>query len=549
MEFDLDLLVRQFKSDADENLSVLEQSLLRFEENSADDTLINTMFRQAHSLKGNASIVGFELVERIACRCEDVLHKLREHSISPSNELISTLLGSVDALREAIASEMNGLLQPASGEAAIARLTTLLETPAAKPGPASSPATPAQADQHEILRRNDDVDASTLKVDIEKLDEMLNLVGEHAIARSRVKQMLETGERYQVEELLDAFREVDRLSQEVQETVMRIRMVPVGPVFQHCTRIVRDISHAVGKIARLEVSGTDVELDTTMITRLRDPLLHMIRNAVDHGIESPEERAAAGKDPTGHIRLTARHEGGSIVITLSDDGAGLDHDAIIARARRNGLIGDNDLPSPEQASQLIFQPGLSTSEAVGDLSGRGVGMDVVRRNVEALRGSVHVRSERGRGSTFELRLPLTLAIVDGFRVEVGDNTFIIPVDAITECLELPAEAAGSQDAGGVLSLRGRAVPYVRLRQLFDIGGRCAGREFVVIVRDGERVAGVAVDELTGEAQTVIKPLADLFRGVKTLAGSAILGDGRVALILDLPTVLSEAVARAGQEVG
>ena len=543
MEFDLDLLIRQFKSDADENLSVLEQSLLRFEENSADDTLINTMFRQAHSLKGNASIVGFDLVERIARSCEDVLHKLRDHAVAPSDRLISTLLAAVDALRDALAAAMQGEANPPSGEAAIARLAALLDAPYALP---ASPA--PQLESTENLRRTDDVDASTLKVEIERLDDMLNLVGEHAIARSRVKQLLETHGRHDVDALVDAFREVDRLSQEIQETVMRIRMVPVGPVFQHCARIVRDLSHAEGKLARLEISGADVELDTTMITRLRDPLLHMIRNAVDHGIETPAARKAAGKDPTGHINLSARHEGGSIVITLADDGAGLDHEAIVARARSRGLLADEEQLSPEQASQLIFQPGFSTAVAVGNLSGRGVGMDVVRRNVEALRGSVHVRSERGRGSSFELRLPLTLAIVDGFRVEVGESTFIVPVDAVTECLELPRRSGAANEAGGVLNLRGLAVPFARLRHLLALGGETPEREFVVIVREGERVAGIAVDHLAGEAQTVIKPLSDLFRGVKTLAGSAILGDGRVALILDLPTVLSHAVDRASVEV-
>ena len=543
MEFDLDLLIRQFKSDADENLSVLEQSLLRFEDNSADDTLINTMFRQAHSLKGNASIVGFDLVESIARSCEDVLHKMRDHAIVPSAALISTLLGSVDALRDAIAAAMEGKEPPASGKLAIAHLASLLECSVLPP--AGAPAQPAQA---ELIRRVDDIDAMSMKVDIEKLDEMLNLVGEHAIARSRVKQMLETADSYHADDLLDAFREVDRLSQEVQETVMRIRMVPVGPVFQHCARIVRDLAHAVGKVARLDVSGADVELDTTMITRLRDPLLHMIRNAVDHGIESPSERRAAGKDAAGHIHLDARHEGGSIVILLSDDGAGLDHDAIVARAKRNGMIGEDEQPTEEQAWQLIFQPGLSTSESVGDLSGRGVGMDVVRRNVEALRGAVHVRSERGRGSTFELRLPLTLAIVDGFRVEVGDSTFILPLEAITECLELPETLDDENRGGGVLNLRGQAVPFVRLRHLLDLGGESPAREFVVIIREGDLVAGIAVDALSGETQTVIKPLSSLFHGVRTLSGSAILGDGRVALILDLPTILTEAVARASVEV-
>ena len=365
--------------------------------------------------------------------------------------------------------------------------------------------------------------ARSLRVASEKLDRMLDLTGEIAIARGRVQQLLVSSD---FETVLDVERQVGLLEAELQELIMRARMVPLGPLFRSYTRVVRDTASGHDKAAQLVTSGDDVEVDTTAVEMLRDPLTHMIRNAIDHGIEMPEQRTASGKSASGTITLAAHHEAGSIVIRLSDDGAGIRVD------------GDR--------LEKIFEPGFSTADSVTDLSGRGVGMDVVRRAVESLRGTIDVESSLGKGTTFTIRFPLTLAVIDGFRVTAADESFIVPMDHVIECIELPEEKRGN-DASGVLLLRDEIVPYVRLRQLFGLAGvRLAEnlRENVLVIRHGSAKAGLVVDELHGSSQAVIKPLGDYFEDVPGIAGSSILGNGRVALILDTPTILRNIEARS-----
>lgn len=352
--------------------------------------------------------------------------------------------------------------------------------------------------------------------------------------------MLERRTALTLEEILEAHREADRLYLDLQELVMKARMVPVGPLFQQQLRVVRDLARAQGKQVQLAVEGADVEVDTSIVEHIRDPLTHMVRNAVDHGIETPEERSRRGKPATGQLVLRAFHEGGSIVVQVEDDGGGLDRARIAAKAKALGLS-----PEPGDALlRLIFEPGFSTSERVTDVSGRGVGLDVVRRNVEALHGSVSAESPEGRGTTITLRLPLTLAIVQGFRVGVGGETYILPLDSVVECLDLPAGGGGTGEATGVLGLRGQPLPFLRLRRHLGVPGDAPGREAVVVVRHGGATAGIAVDQLLGESQTVIKPLSRLFQGLPGISGSSILGDGRVALILDVGGLLREALRRA-----
>ncbi|HWU37949.1 MAG TPA: ATP-binding protein, partial [Candidatus Acidoferrum sp.] len=307
-------------------------------------------------------------------------------------------------------------------------------------------------------RRKEDIQAwkergRTLRVDLEKLDRILNLTGEIAIARGRLRQMLEERVGRAGEEVLEAHLEADRLYLELQELVMKARMVPVGPTFRQFVRTVRDMATATGKSVRLLIEGEDVEVDTRVIEHLRDPLTHMIRNAVDHGIEPPQVRQSQGKDPCGRVTLQAYHEAGSIVIRLADDGAGLDRDRIVERAKSQGIAAEPEKLTDAEICQIVFEPGFSTAESVTDLSGRGVGMDVVRRNVEALRGSVVIDGRQGEGTTITIRLPLTLAIIEGFGVGVGDETYVIPLEAVQECLELSAEAK-SQNGRGVINLRG-----------------------------------------------------------------------------------------------
>jgi two-component system chemotaxis sensor kinase CheA len=379
-------------------------------------------------------------------------------------------------------------------------------------------------------------------VDVAKLDRMLDLSGEIAIARGRLAELLERGEASHAE-ILEAHRETDRLYLDLQELIMKARMVPIGPSFHQHLRTVRDVATSHGKQARLVVEGEEVEVDTAVVEYVRDPLTHMVRNALDHGIETPEVRRAAGKDPAGRLTLRAFHEAGSMVIQVEDDGAGLDRDRIARKAVATGLAAEAARFSDEDLARIVFEPGFSTAERVTELSGRGVGMDVVRRNVEALRGSVDITSERGKGTTVTIRVPLTLAIIQGFKVGIGDEAYILPLDAVVECLELPASETASPAAHGVVNLRGKPLPYLRLRDHFGLEGQRPARENVVVVQHGGLSAGIVVDALHGESSTVIKPLGTMFKGIPGVAGSSILGNGRVALILDIAGILRETLRR------
>lgn len=326
-------------------------------------------------------------------------------------------------------------------------------------------------------------------------------------------------------------------------------MVSVGPVFRLQARTVRDQATALGKRARVLLEGEEVEADTKIIDYMRDPLTHMVRNAIDHGIEPPQVRAAAGKDPRGTVTLRALHEAGSVVFEVTDDGAGLDRTAILEQARKRGLAPDEPL-CDEEVLGLILEPGLSTAGRVTALSGRGVGLDVVRRQVDALRGSLTVESRPGRGTTIRACLPLTVAMIPGFGVGVAGETYIVPLEWVVETLELPPAARFRHRNGrGVVNLRGQALPYVRLRSLLELGDGAPDREHVLVVSSGGRRTGLAVDVLHGETQTVIKPLGRALRGTPGIAGSAILGSGEVGLILDVPALLKEAGHDANVGIG
>jgi two-component system, chemotaxis family, sensor kinase CheA len=308
---------------------------------------------------------------------------------------------------------------------------------------------------------------------------------------------------------------------------------------------VRDLANSHSKLARVEIAGGDVEVDTTVVEHLKDGLLHMIRNAVDHGIEAPPIRKKHGKNPCGLIKISAAHASGQVVVMLQDDGAGLNRAKILRKAKERGLFLNASPLSDSELYQVLFLPGFSTNDAVTDLSGRGVGLDVVRRNVEALHGTVDLASEEGRGTTVTIRLPLTLAIIDGFSVLAGKDTFIVPQHYVIECTELPA-ASRQSGSSGILNLRGTALPFIRLREVFGQSAEAPSRENVVVVKVGEFQAGIAVDSLLGGMQAVIKPLGKIFRGIAGIAGSTILGDGRVGLILDVPGLLQTMMRSSSQ---
>jgi two-component system chemotaxis sensor kinase CheA len=372
-------------------------------------------------------------------------------------------------------------------------------------------------------------ESRSIRVDSDKLDRLIDLVGELIIAGARANLI---GQRIHNTELLECTSTLTGLVEDVRDAALELRMVKIGATFNRFQRVVHDVARELGKDIGLIVDGEDSELDKTVVEKIGDPLMHLVRNAMDHGIEPAEVRVAAGKPAKGMIKLNAFHESGSIVIEVSDDGGGLRKEKILAKAIERGLVEPERKLTDSEIYNLIFEAGFSTAEKITNLSGRGVGMDVVKRNIQALRGSVDVGSKEGQGTTVTVRLPLTLAIIDGFLVQVGASVFVIPLDMIEECIEYATEPG--QD---YTNLRGQVLPLVRLRQVFRIGGAATRRESIVVLKFGNQRAGLVVDTLLGEFQTVIKPLSPLFSEVKCISGSTILGSGEVALILDVAALM------------
>jgi two-component system chemotaxis sensor kinase CheA len=373
----------------------------------------------------------------------------------------------------------------------------------------------------------------SVRVDADKLDQLINLVGELIIAGANVNLI---AHRVQVTELQESTSKLKLLVEEVRDSALQLRMVKIGATFNRFQRVVHDVSRDLGKDVALVIAGEDTELDKTVVEKISDPLMHLVRNAMDHGIEPAELRAARGKPVQGTLKLNAFHDSGSIVITVQDDGGGLDRERILTKAVERGLVESGHHLSDAEVYGLIFEPGFSTAEQVTNLSGRGVGLDVVKRNITALRGSVELASRPGAGTTVTIRLPLTLAIIDGFLVGVGKSTYAVPLDMIEECVSFSAEPGHDYT-----NLRGEVLPFIRLRELFGLQGRPARGENIVVLKHGNQKAGLVVDTLLGEFQTVIKPLGSIFSHVKCISGSTILGSGDVALILDVPALVRQAM--------
>ena len=547
LDIDREALLQTFLAEAEETFAHMEQGLVVLESRPDDDQLLHGLFRDAHTVKGAAGLVGFDAVRDLAHDLEDVLERLRKRTLAVTGVLVTLLLRSVDVLRAAVSDGASG--STAASEAVAGLRRRLMDAAGSasdterRGPPPPPPGGEPGGDGGEPLSAQPAGSGRSLRVDVVKLDRMLDLSGEIAIARGRLAEMIERGAASRAD-LLEAHRESDRLYLDLQELIMKARMVPIGPSFHQHLRTVRDVATAQGKQARLVVEGEDVEVDTAVVEYVRDPLTHMVRNAIDHGIEAPDVRRAAGKHPAGKVVLRAFHEAGSMVIQVIDDGAGLDRKRIAEKAAAMGLVSDPERISEEDLARVVFEPGLSTAEKVTEISGRGVGMDVVRRNVEALRGSVAIESTPGAGTAVTIRVPLTLAIIQGFRVGTGDDVFILPLDAVVECLELPAAETAAGTPFGVINLRDKPLPYLRLRDHFALDGARPPRENVVVVQHGVLTAGIVVDALHGESSTVIKPLGAMFKGILGVAGSSILGNGRVALILDVAGLLRETLRRA-----
>jgi|CXWL01.1.fsa_nt_gi two-component system chemotaxis sensor kinase CheA len=498
MSIDFAALTRTFLAESREGLETAEENLLALERGPFDGERIDEVFRRIHTLKGDAGSLGFERLGAEAHRVEDVLEGLRASRAEPSRAQISELLADLDLLRQR-------LERAAAGRDA---------------DDGDEPKADAAAASRE-----------TLRVPVARLDALLELVAELRTARNRATQAL-TDRSVSRPALVELHAENERLYSNLEELVTALRMVPLGPLFRRAVRTARDLAVEQEKDVLVEIAGEDVEIDTRIGEALGGILGHAVRNAIDHGLEMPEVRTGLGKATRGTLRLSARHQHRSVVIEIADDGGGIDRRRVLAKARDLGLVGADELPTDAALDRLVLTPGFSTTEAVSAVSGRGVGLDAVRRRVEEVRGSVEIESRPGQGTTLRLRLPSTLLLIEGFRVGVGGEVYVVPLEHLVETAEMPA-ATGRDRPTGLIQLRGETLPFWRLREAFQVRQAPPAREFVLVVEgEGERF-GLVVDELYGQEQTVVKRLSGLFDGVSAFAGSTLLGDGRVALILDV----------------
>ena len=537
-------LAGMFVADALDHLGTIEQTILKLEASPRDLTLVNDIFRPFHTVKGNAGVLGLTSIGEIAHKLETLLDLARSGARRMGAIEIELVLKAVDLLtllvRELPARAAG---QPSTDVSARAReLLSAVEvlivggTPPDRESPlgAVSAAPPPPEADADPPRASWTDGQSTVKVDTRKLDALVDMVGELVIAQAILAEdpalLRSTDER-----LNRRLAQVKRITGDIQRDAMSMRMVPIRQTFQKMTRLIRDLAKKFDKPTHVVVVGEDTELDRKVVEHLTDPLMHMIRNTIDHGIEPQAARVAAGKPPVAEIRLNAFHRAGSIVVEIADDGTGLNTERIRARAVSLGLVADGAPLTVAEVHQLIFRPGFSTADRVTELSGRGVGMDVVRRNIEALRGRIDIQTEAGRGTTFSLQLPLTLAIVDGLLLEVGADRFVIPAPAVQESLRpRPEQVHSLQGRPCMVQVRDRLIPLLHLGDAFGIAGarQRIPDSTVVIAEDNGRVIALVVDELLGKQEVVIKSLGDMFRGVRGIAGGAILGDGRIGLILD-----------------
>jgi two-component system chemotaxis sensor kinase CheA len=544
----------RFGDEAGELLSEAEAALLRLtqERVSADDLAV--AYRALHSFKGGCGLVGLGALEQLSHAMETVIDALGRAPDNADENAFGVLLQLVDVLRDGVKSggEIPGLeiyqdllegldlpeteIEP-EPEPEPAAVISLDEEGGGASGPQQAAPAAAAAPREARPGGNGRRD---IRVNLEKLDALMNLVGELVIAESMVTRNPDL-EGLELENFDRASHQLRRVASDLQDVAMSVRMVPLSTTFRRMVRLVHDLSSRSGKPLRLDVLGEETEVDKTVIEQISDPLIHLVRNAADHGIESPEARAEAGKPETGTITIEGRHEGGEVWILVRDDGKGLDRDRILEKARSRGIIEDDGAQMrDEEVFKLIFEPGFSTAEAITDVSGRGVGMDVVKKNIERLKGRVDVRSEPGRGSTFVLRIPLTMAIIDGMLVRVGDTRYTIPTLAIRETLQ-PARGAVTRTSDGVELLRSRNefIPVLRLHELFERTPEVTDLQegIILLIEEDGRSVALFVDEIVGQQQAVIKGLSSFLGRARYASGCTILGNGEVSLILDAGSLI------------
>lgn len=595
---DLELL-KEFINESKEHLQNVEQGILVLEENPLDEDTLNTTFRAFHSFKGGSGFLNLVPMNKLAHELESLLDLARTKVLTINSEVINLILTGGDTLREmvslaepiiykgepnrdliiptsaliarvkaAIAAAKSGqpitpetVASAAPAPVAIPAPTPVASTPppaastptpeapkpAAAPAPALTPkpaAAPAKAAQNQNQGQGE---GAVVKIDTFKLDNLVDLVGELVIAQSQVSQDNDLRAITSLK-LTRNVAQMARITKELQKTAMSLRMVPIRGTFQKMTRVVRDTAAKQGKEISLVLSGEDTEVDRTISEELNDPLMHMIRNSCDHGVEMPDVREKRGKPRTGTVQLKAYHKGGSIVIEVRDDGGGLNKDKILSKAIEKGLISPDAKMTDQEIFMLVFAAGFSTADQVTDISGRGVGMDVVKKNIEKLRGKIEIESTPGEGAVFFIYLPLTLAIIDGMLIMVGGQKFILPTLSVRESFRPSKEMVSTvHERGEMVNVRGHLLPLIRVADQFGVqsGLEDPFEGIVIVVESGHDVRALLVDDLLGKQEIVIKSLSDQFKSNKYLAGAAILGDGTVGLILDVTAFIeNNRLARA-----
>ena len=553
---DMQELVQDFLVETNEIIENLDHDLVELESNQNDLELLNKIFRGAHTMKGSSSFLGFNKLAELTHHAEDILNKLRKGEMVVTREIMDTLLEFVDKTKQIISDIENGtdntdctsviedLKLASEGKLTSKTKNTSAAQTAAAPAPKPQAAPKQEAPK--VVHQATPVE-QTIRVDVSRLDSLVNLVGELVLSRNMLSQIAGELENkfeneYLVEQLLVATNSIGMNTTELQLAIMKTRMIAIGKVFNKFPRVVRDIARDTGKEIELIISGEETELDKQVIESIGDPLLHMIRNSCDHGVETPDVRLAKGKPRMGTVNLSAYHEGNHVVIEIKDDGAGMDPNKLKRKAIEKGVITVDEANSMDdkQAFALIFKPGFSTAEKITNISGRGVGMDVVRTNIEKLNGIITIDSKIDEGSTFYLKLPLTLAIIQALLVEVAGETFAIPLASVVETVRITNEEIHSFEGREVLKLRDRVLSLIRLDEAFALDELEQDEIYVVVVALAEKQLGFIVDKLIGQEEIVIKSLGDYLGGNPGIAGATITGDGRVRLILDVAGVIEVA---------
>lgn len=544
---EMDDLLKDFIIESEELIEKLDQDLVELENRTDDLDLLNEIFRCAHTIKGSSSFLGLDKMSTVTHYAEEILNKLRKGDVVVTREIMDVLLEFVDVIKQLL-DDIKNKKDDTSIDEIVRKLKLVNEgkiaVSSSQMKTASNQTNKKVENKASQIKKVSKAIEQTIRVDVSRLDSLMNLVGELVLSRNRITQLANELEKkfegeFLVEQLSETTSQIGLITTELQLTVMKTRMVPIGKVFNKFPRMMRDLCRDLNKEIELIITGEDTELDKSVVEEIGDPLVHMLRNAVDHGIEPPEERIKKKKPKKGTVWLNAYHEGNHIVIEVKDDGRGIDPEKVKKKAVEKGIITPEEAKNlnKEESFGLLFRPGFSTAEKVTGVSGRGVGMDVVKTNIEKLNGIIQVESEINKGSTFKLKLPLTLAIIQALLVEVSGEVFVIPLVSVIETVKINEDEIHNFEGREVLKLRDSVLSLIRLDEVFQLEGSFSTEMYVVVVALAEKRIGLIVDRLVGQEEIVIKSLGEYIGGNIGIAGATIMGDGKVRLIIDVSGVM------------